>query len=605
MNSCKYLLKGIIKNAAVPLYSLCLMVTLFMTFIFDGVTFGRDVLYINATNIEQALSEQQNRDPHTTQRDLDLISRALNATDMHAFYELNAQYYKNQLDGYETGQVIGDRRYDEAAYMISRWLSNHPEDGFEGSKELPALYSLPYAVSVLPPLLWFLPSVLVAFRIGDLTKRTKLLGYIPQQKRIRFISEFTSGLIAICLLLLVAVLPPMLFSVAVNGIGEPTYPVIFYRGSTLVYKTALSACIETLVILVLGNTFLLTVSLGVKSVFDSAIAGGCISAALAVTPMIAGYYENPSLPDSIMALLPTTYLSPSMITGYVGCFPTESNPTIPPVSYTGAMGMVTLCASAAIIFLITLVTLQKEINSLTKEESACALLKARISILQVDKTVLYEHAEVCMRPSKIYGLIAPNGQGKTTLMKALAGKMNVQKNSVSLMFNKEEANDFTLREMIFYAPGDGSLLHPSLTVRDHVEMVHALWRSNISIDEAIDLTGIAPFLEKTTKKLSQGMKQQVVMALAYVSGSRYVFLDEPTNGLDLDNSEIVASAIEHLGDMGRGVLVSSHMLDTLDDVCNTFIFIKDRKLIYVDKTNHTDKCRDLYKRFYGRRSSEL
>lgn len=222
------------------------------------------------------------------------------------------------------------------------------------------------------------------------------------------------------------------------------------------------------------------------------------------------------------------------------------------------------------------------------------MLSARELTLAYESRPLLASASIGLEPGSIIGLIAPNGHGKTTLLRALAGSaVAVQGGRITADgVSTNEAAAY--RRLVFYAPGDASLLYPSLSVREHLSMVRTLWGSRgaravggegfvpgITDESASSICrelGVAAFERKRVRALSQGMKQQVAIALALLTGARYLLLDEPMNALDPSHAECVARMIRERAQAGCSILLSSHILGSLDGLVNQAMFIVDGKL---------------------------
>lgn len=216
------------------------------------------------------------------------------------------------------------------------------------------------------------------------------------------------------------------------------------------------------------------------------------------------------------------------------------------------------------------------------------MLSADNLTLGYGSRILLDHVSLEVRPGVITGLVAPNGYGKTTLLRALAGlgagrvRGTVRVDGIA-----------ALRRAVFYAPGDASLLYPSLTVREHLRAAADLWGSGMDVDALARRCGVDGFAGKRVRALSQGMKQQVTLAVAYLTGARYLLLDEPMNALDPTNVGINTRLLRELARAGRGVVLSSHILANVDEVADEVIFIKDRRLLL----GHGDSA-ELYRRLY-------
>ena len=181
------------------------------------------------------------------------------------------------------------------------------------------------------------------------------------------------------------------------------------------------------------------------------------------------------------------------------------------------------------------------------------------------KKVLVDSVNAEFAPGTVYGLVAPNGHGKTTLLRAMAGLQGTGAREV--------------RSMIFYAPGEGTLLYPGLRAEDHLKMVCDMWPHARDIEEIVEQTQIGEFAKMRIRTLSQGMKQQLTLAIAYATGARYLLLDEPMNSLDPSRVDLHSEILRKLADSGTCIIMSSHILDSVDRLCDEILFLKDGRLI--------------------------
>lgn len=136
-----------------------------------------------------------------------------------------------------------------------------------------------------------------------------------------------------------------------------------------------------------------------------------------------------------------------------------------------------------------------------------------------------------------------------------------------------------VRSMIFYAPGEGTLLYPGLRAEDHLKMVCDMWPHARDIEEIVEQTQIGEFAKMRIRTLSQGMKQQLTLAIAYATGARYLLLDEPMNALDPSRVDLHSEILRKLADSGTCIIMSSHILDSVDRLCDEILFLKDGRLI--------------------------
>ena len=217
--------------------------------------------------------------------------------------------------------------------------------------------------------------------------------------------------------------------------------------------------------------------------------------------------------------------------------------------------------------------------------------------IQGGSATLLDGASGMVRPGEVLGLIAPNGMGKTTLMRALVGAPDVMWRGTVLADDVPISQEEEYRRLVFYVPGDASLLYPLVTVHEQLHLACRCWKANEKIEDAAKRCRIDGFLYKRIHSLSLGMKQQVALAVGYLTGARYLLLDEPMNALDPTNLKLNSEIIRELCDEGTGVLMSSHILPNVEDLADEVVFIRDRSLSVLP-ANHPGLI-DTYDQLYG------
>ncbi len=213
---------------------------------------------------------------------------------------------------------------------------------------------------------------------------------------------------------------------------------------------------------------------------------------------------------------------------------------------------------------------------------------------------LLEDASFTLQRGEVVGLVAPNGFGKTTLLTTLAGMGGANAHGEVCVQGVAPRDGAGLRAKVFYAPGDASLLYPSCTALDHLRMVRSLWSSPYNVEALARACGIDPFLRKRVRSLSQGMKQQLTLAIAYATDAACLLLDEPMNALDPTNVQRNTDILRGLARRGRTIVMSSHILENVDEVSDRIVFMSDKGLIVMDaRGSGGERARDVYKRLYG------
>lgn len=220
---------------------------------------------------------------------------------------------------------------------------------------------------------------------------------------------------------------------------------------------------------------------------------------------------------------------------------------------------------------------------------------------EIKSKVIIEDFSVEVGEGEVCGLIGPNGAGKSTIIKIMCGLMEPDSGSVTLdgkvLDWYRKGQDYPIGCMI-----ETPELYLNMTGINNLK-IQALQkhipRNEISVicQNVLEEAGIMKVKNKLVKTYSLGMKQRLGIAMCLMNQPRIVILDEPINGLDPDGIDYVRNLIKKLKKDGTSVIVSSHILKEMDDICDTFIFLKEGK---IKKECNRKECKEdletLYKK---------
>ncbi|PKB65778.1 MAG: hypothetical protein BZY82_07150 [SAR202 cluster bacterium Io17-Chloro-G3] len=183
-----------------------------------------------------------------------------------------------------------------------------------------------------------------------------------------------------------------------------------------------------------------------------------------------------------------------------------------------------------------------------------------------------------IRQGRVYGLLGPNGSGKTTTMGLLLGLLTPTSGTFRL-FGSAHGHEESLRRVgaIIENPSFYPYLSGFQNLR-YFQMISG-GRSKEELEILIDRVGLAGRGDDQFHTYSLGMKQRLGIAYALLGDPDIVFLDEPTNGLDPEGMIEVRELIKGLGDGNRTVLLSSHLLHEVEQVCDSVTIISKGRLI--------------------------
>ena len=208
-----------------------------------------------------------------------------------------------------------------------------------------------------------------------------------------------------------------------------------------------------------------------------------------------------------------------------------------------------------------------------------------------------------VEPGEICALVAPNGSGKTTLMKAVGAHIWPDQGHCLADEIDSARKTAAYTSKVLYAPDGGRLLHDDLSVFEHLQATKCLWHSDADLNAVSKQCLTDEMLSKRGKALSQGMKQQASLAIACMSQARYVLFDEPTNGFDQTNARMFWKVVSQLAQHDTGIVISSHILNELDEMCDTVYFLKDGRLIRPHDQGYQGSCSEIYAQLYEGKGS--
>ena len=172
---------------------------------------------------------------------------------------------------------------------------------------------------------------------------------------------------------------------------------------------------------------------------------------------------------------------------------------------------------------------------------------------------------------KIVGLLGPNGAGKSSILKILAGLVFPENGSV--MLDGKCLKSFSeLRSHCGYLI-DSPSFYPYLSASQNLNLIKKINNSKVEISELLTLVGLQDTHSKKVKYFSMGMKQRLAIAQALLRSPRMLVLDEPFNGLDPNGFQDLINLLENLNKKGITIIISSHLLNELEQLSDYFILI--------------------------------
>lgn len=197
-----------------------------------------------------------------------------------------------------------------------------------------------------------------------------------------------------------------------------------------------------------------------------------------------------------------------------------------------------------------------------------------------------------VKEGEIVGLLGPNGAGKSTTMNIITGFIEPTSGTVLVDEIDVLRKPNKAKKIIGYMP-EGVPLYNELTVKEFVKYMAELKRVDKKeikekVQKAIEDTGLLEVENKLIRNLSRGYKQRVSLAGTLVSNPKVIILDEPTVGLDPKQVIEIRELIKKLG-KDHTVILSSHILSEVSQICNRVIIINKGKIVAVDTPKNLEE----------------
>ncbi len=183
----------------------------------------------------------------------------------------------------------------------------------------------------------------------------------------------------------------------------------------------------------------------------------------------------------------------------------------------------------------------------------------------------------------IFGLIGPNGAGKTTTLRMLSGLLEPTAGEIIIGGQVANHDWRLLRRQIGYMP-DFFGVYEDMLVWEYLDFFGRCYdlpaaRRGHAVDELLELVDLADKREAYVETLSRGMRQRLCLAHALVHDPQVLLLDEPASGLDPRARVEMRELLRELGAMGKTVIVSSHILSELAELCDSVGIIEKGRLV--------------------------
>ncbi len=222
---------------------------------------------------------------------------------------------------------------------------------------------------------------------------------------------------------------------------------------------------------------------------------------------------------------------------------------------------------------------------------------------QYKKQIAVDDISFEIKSGEIVGFLGPNGAGKSTTMKIISCFIPPTKGTVTVCGFDVSNDDLKVKKKVGYLP-ESNPLYYDMYVKEFLNFIASLHKINNKkerIKEMIEMVGLQNEQHKKIGTLSKGYKQRVGLAQAMIHDPEVLILDEPTSGLDPNQIIEIRELIKNFG-KDKTVLLSTHIMQEVESMCDRVIIINEGKLVADDsvesikKGNKKANMEDIFKK---------
>lgn len=198
---------------------------------------------------------------------------------------------------------------------------------------------------------------------------------------------------------------------------------------------------------------------------------------------------------------------------------------------------------------------------------------------RIKENTVLDNVSYTFKSGFVYGLYGQNGSGKTMLLRAISGLINLDSGSIFIDGEK-------LHDKIEFPPETGIVIEnmellPECSAKRNLQMLAKI--KNIADEKdiifSLERVGLDPDTDKKVKKFSLGMKQRLNIAQAIFENQKIILLDEPTNALDEEAVQLIYKIIREEKSRGATIIVATHHKEDLKEVCDVILKIAEGKIV--------------------------
>ena len=199
------------------------------------------------------------------------------------------------------------------------------------------------------------------------------------------------------------------------------------------------------------------------------------------------------------------------------------------------------------------------------------MIEIKNLVKRYGELVALDHLNLEIQEGEIFGLLGPNGSGKTTAINCLLALLKYDKGSIRIFGEEMRPDNYKVKQQIGIVLQNVAVFE-ELTVYENIDYFCGLYvkdrgRRKELVEEAIHFAGLEEFLKMRPKKLSGGLLRRLNIACGIAHKPRLIILDEPTVAVDPQSRNRILEGIQELNRQGSTIIYTSHYMEEVEQIC--------------------------------------
>ncbi len=205
--------------------------------------------------------------------------------------------------------------------------------------------------------------------------------------------------------------------------------------------------------------------------------------------------------------------------------------------------------------------------------------------------VALDHLNLTIQEGEIFGLLGPNGSGKTTAINCLLALLKYDKGTITIFGKNMRPDSYDIKKQIGVVMQNVAVFE-QMSVRENIDYFRDKARRQQLVEEAIAFTGLEEFTKMRPKKLSGGLLRRLNIACGIVHKPRLIIMDEPTVAVDPQSRNKILEGIVELNRQGSTIIYTSHYMEEVEQICTRIAIIDHGRVL---ATGTTEELKQMIK----------